>query len=127
MDKEGFLHLRGRKKDMIVLSSGENVFPEDIEALLNKHPMTKDAVVVGLPKGSGVEVHAALLLEDPSAVSEVVSWANRQLAEHQQIRGSTAWPDEDFPRTHTLKVKKGVVVDTLQGHASASPTAVPAS
>ena len=127
MDKEGFLHLRGRKKDMIVLSSGENVFPEDIEALLSKHPITKDAVVVGLPKGSGVEVHAALLLEDPSAVSEVVSWANRQLAEHQQIRGSTAWPDEDFPRTHTLKVKKGVVVDTLQGHASASPTAVPAS
>ncbi|MCZ6891014.1 MAG: AMP-binding protein, partial [Chloroflexi bacterium] len=127
MDNEGFLHLRGRKKDMIVLPSGENVFPEDIEALLNKHPMTKDAVVVGLPKDSGVEVHAALLLEDSSAVSDVVSWANRQLAEHQQIRGSTVWPDEDFPRTHTLKVKKGVVVDMIQGYASAAPAPIPAS
>ena len=123
LDQQGYLHLQGRKKDMIVLPSGQNVFPDDIEAVLRKHTGVRDAVVVGLPKGSGIEVHAALLLEDPQAAPEVVSWTNHQLAEHQQIRGSTVWPEEDFPRTHTLKVKKGLVIDKLQGIAAAAPAA----
>ena len=127
LDDEGFLHLKGRKKDMIVLASGENVYPEDIEAVLNRHPDVSDAVVVGLSKGPDTEVHAALLMEDPDAVDKAVSWANSQLAEHQQIRGSTVWPDEDFPRTHTLKVKKGIVADMLMGVESTTPAAVPAS
>ncbi len=123
LDQQGYLHLQGRKKDMIVLPSGQNVFPDDIEAILRKHTGVRDAVVVGLPRGSGIEVHAALLLEDPQVAPEVVSWANHQLAEHQQIRGSTVWPEEDFPRTHTLKVKKVLVIDQLQGIASAAPAA----
>lgn len=127
LDSEGFLHLKGRKKDMIVLASGENVYPEDIEAVLNKHPDVTDAVVVGLPRGPETEVHAALLMEHPDAADKVVASANGQLAEHQQIRGSTVWPDEDFPRTHTLKVRKGVMVDMLTGVDSAAPAAVPAS
>ena len=113
LDGKGFLHLKGRKKDMIVPASGENVYPEDIEAVLNKHPDVSEAVVVGLTSGVDSEVHAALLMEDPDAAAKAVSWANSQLAEHQQIRGSTVWPDEDFPRTHTLKVKKPLVLDYL--------------
>ena len=125
VDDQGFLHLRGRKKDMIVLASGQNVFPEDIEAVLRKHPAVTDAVVVGLPKGSGMEVHAAIILNDPEVAPQVVSGANGQLAEHQQIRSFTVWPEEDFPRTHTLKVKKGVVVDTLTGTSTTTPAALP--
>ena len=116
IDEEGYLHLKGRKKDVIVLPNGQNVFPEDIEAVLRKHPAVIDATVVGLPKGSRVEVHAALLLKDQAA-SEVVSWTNRQLADYQRIRGFTLWPQEDFPRTHTLKIRKGVVLDVLTGAA----------
>ncbi len=115
LDGEGFLHIQGRKKDMIVLSSGQNIFPEDIQGVLAKHPKVADSAVVGLDKGSSVEVHAALILEDADAAQEVVSWANGQLAEQQRIRGFTIWPEEDFPRTHTLKVKKGVVLDTILG------------
>ena len=117
LDAEGFLNLRGRKKDMIVLPDGQNVFPEDIETVLRKHESVTDAVVVGLPAGSGVEVHAALILADGADPGETVSWANAQLAPHQRIRGHTIWPGEDFPRTHTLKVKKGLVVDVLSGSA----------
>jgi long-chain acyl-CoA synthetase len=123
-DDGGFLHLRGRKKDMIVLSSGQNVFPEDIEAVVKKHPDVADVAVVGLPRGSDTEVHAAFLMDDPEKAVEVVSWANAQLAEHQQVRGFTVWPDEDFPRTHTLKVKKRVMEEVLQGIEPASPAAV---
>ena len=67
--------------------------------------------------GSGVEVHAALILAEGADPGETVSWANAQLAPHQRIRGHTIWPGEDFPRTHTLKVKKGLVVDVLSGSA----------
>ena len=126
-DQEGFLHLNGRKKDMIVLANGQNVFPEDIEVVLRKHPQVTDAAVVGLTRGSGVEVHAALLLEDHALAPEVVSWANGQLADHQQVRGFSVWPEEDFPRTHTLKVKKGLVLDALLGGGpSDAPTEAPA-
>ena len=123
LDDEGFLHLRGRKKDMIVLPDGQNVFPEDIEAVLGKHEGVTDAVVVGLSEGSSVEVHAALILADGADPDETVSWANARLAPHQRIRGHTMWPGEDFPRTHTLKVKKGLVVDVLSGSAPERPAA----
>ena len=123
-DSEGYLHIKGRIKDMIVLSSGMNVFPDDIESLLRKHPDVTDAVVVGLPNGSNVEVHAAFTMDQPDTASSVVSWANQQLAEHQRIRGFTIWSEDDFPRTHTLKVKKGVVLEALKsGSTGISSTA----
>ena len=114
-DDEGFLHIRGRVKDMIVLSSGQNVYPDDIQAVLNRHPAVADSAVVGLPRGSSVEVHAALMLNDNTDAEPIVSWANEQLAEHQRVRGFTIWPDEDFPRTHTLKVRKPLLVEMLLG------------
>ena len=126
LDEEGFLHIQGRKKDMIVLPSGQNVFPEDIQAVLAKHPSVTDAAVVGLERGPSVEVHAALILDDADKAQEVVSWTNGQLAEQQRIRGFTVWAGEDFPRTHTLKVKKGVVIDTILGKIQPdSPAASP--
>ena len=63
-DDDGFLHIQGRKKDMIVLSSGQNVFPDDVQAVLNRHPAVTDSAVVGLASGGGVEVHAVLVTED---------------------------------------------------------------
>ena len=115
-DDEGFLRIQGRLKDMIVLPSGQNVFPEDIQTVLTKHPNVTDAAVVGLNKGSSVEVHAALILDDSDNAPDIVSWTNEnQLAEQQRIRGFTVWPEEDFPRTHTLKVKKRIVIDTILG------------
>ena len=125
LDDEGFLHIQGRKKDMIVLPSGQNVFPDDIQAVLSKHPGVTDATVVGLEKGSSVEVHAALILDNPDTAQEVVAWTNGQLAEQQRIRGFTVWPEEDFPRTHTLKVRKGIVIDTILGRIQ--PTSLAAS
>ena len=124
-DEEGFLHIKGRVKDMIVLSSGQNVYPDDIQAVLNRHPSVTDSAVVGLPRGSSVEVHAALILNDEADPGPIVSWANAQLAEHQTVRGHTVWPGEDFPRTHTMKVKKPLLIDVLQGNAP--PAAVAAA
>ena len=115
IDEHGSVHVKGRKKDMIVLSSGQNVYPEDVEAALSKHPDVTDATVVGLPREDRVEVHAVLLMENPDKAQEAVSWANGQLADHQRIRGHTVWPEDDLPRTHTLKVKKALVLERLTG------------
>ena len=123
LDDAGFLHIRGRIKEMIVLANGQNVFPEDIEGVLKNDPALTDATVVGLRRGQDTQVHAVFLLEDPEQAPTVVARANRELAEHQQIRGFTIWPEADLPRTHTLKVKKGVLVDALQRGPEQAPAA----
>jgi len=111
---EGFLTLRGRKKDMLAMPDGTKVYPEDIEAVLARDERLRDAVVVGYtpPRGE-MRVHAVLLTDDPDWADAVVRDANSLLGAHQQIRGVTIWPDEDFPRTPTLKVKKRLVIERL--------------
>ncbi len=114
LDEEGFLHLKGRKKDLIVLANGQNVYPEDIELELKRHDAVADATVIGREReGGAVQVHAVLLMRNPAQADEVVRAANARLADHQRIGGYTVWPDEDFPRTHTLKVKKHEVINRL--------------
>ena len=114
LDSDGYLHFKGRKKNLIVLADGMNVYPEDIENCLNLRPEIKEAVVIDLPKNGGlVEVHAVILVADPENVEQAVRETNRLLASHQQVRGFTVWSGEDFPRTHTLKVKRHEVLDVL--------------
>ena len=116
LDAKQNLYLKGRKKNLIVLANGMNVYPEDVENVLQSNEAIRDAMVFGLTKqGQGPEVHAVLLLDDPSQARAVVQQANKQLAPHQHIRGFTIWPEKDFPRTHTLKVKQQDVLDKLQG------------
>ncbi len=113
-DAKGNLYLKGRKKNLIVLPNGLNVFPEDIENVLLTNPLIKDAVVLGLmEQDSGPVVHAVLLMDDPSKAKSAIQQANKQLASHQQVRGFTIWPEQDFPRTHTLKVKRPELLDKL--------------
>lgn len=113
-DAHGNLYLKGRKKNLIVLANGMNVYPEDIENILQSFPTIKDAVVIGLTdNNSGPDIHAILLMEDASKAKSLIQQANKQLASHQQIKGFTIWPEQDFPRTHTLKVKRQEILTTL--------------
>ena len=115
LDADGYLTLRGRKKDMIVLADGQNVYPDDVEAVLARDVRLRDASVVGFAAdGSGPRVHAVLLLDDPAQAEPIVRDANSSLAGHQQIRGWSVWPHDDFPRTPSLKVKKRLVLEQLE-------------
>lgn len=114
IDAKGYLYLKGRKKNLIVLANGLNVYPEDVENVLLTNSAIKDAVVIGLTEnGHEPVVHAVLLMDDPSQAKAVVQLANKQLASHQQIRGFTIWPEQDFPRTHTLKVRRPELLEML--------------
>ncbi|CAN5145753.1 AMP-binding protein [soil metagenome] len=122
LDQRGFLTLRGRKKDLIVLPDGTNVYPEDIEDILQRDARVKDAAVVGLKRpGEDIQVHAVLLLEDPGIAAAIVSDANTRLSGPQQIRGHTVWAEDDLPRTHTLKVKKQVLLERIMASEGAPP------
>jgi long-chain acyl-CoA synthetase len=113
-DAHGNLYLKGRKKNLIVLANGMNVYPEDIENILQSSPAIKDAVIIGLSENdSGPNIHAILLMEDASKAKSLIQQTNKQLASHQQIKGFTIWPEQDFPRTLTLKVKRQEILAVL--------------
>jgi long-chain acyl-CoA synthetase len=124
---DGMLTFRGRKKDMLALPDGQKVYPEDVEAVLREDDRLRDATVVGWPLGSGLRVHAVLLMDDPDLADDVVRAANTHLAPHQQIRGATVWPDPDLPRTHTLKVRKPDILARLADLERPGSAPVPAA
>jgi long-chain acyl-CoA synthetase len=128
LDDDGRLILMGRTKDIIVLPNGLNVYPEDIENALRVAGV-RDSVVVETKPGrieaivlppnrssdAGGATDAALSAgtADTAAIREAtgaaVKAANARLAAHQRVAGFRFWPEDDFPRTHTLKVKRDVI------------------
>ena len=129
LDPAGRLILSGRSKDIIVLPNGFNVYPEDIENALRVAGL-RDSVVVETRPG---RIEAIVLTSaaaatggaaprpgddapDPldvtairSRIDAAVKTANAALGPNQRIHAWRLWPDEDFPRTHTLKIKRAPV------------------
>ena len=62
IDEGGRLSIRGRKKEMIVTADGLNIFPEDVEAVLNGFPGVRDSAVIGVTDDGRERVHAVLVL-----------------------------------------------------------------
>jgi long-chain acyl-CoA synthetase len=117
IDGEGHLYLKGIKKDMISTNGGLNVNAQDIEKAFASSPDVRDICVVGVPTPEGKKKpHAVLILNcPPEFASEVVQNVNLGLPEYQRVEDFTVWPLNNFPVTHTLKIKKNVVVDYLTG------------
>jgi long-chain acyl-CoA synthetase len=107
LDDAGRLHLMGRSKDIIVLPNGLNVYPEDVENELRIAGL-KDAIVVETRPGRIEAIVLAPGLTD-DAVAGGVRAANARLAVQQRAAAWRRWPGDDFPRTHTFKVKRSEV------------------
>jgi len=111
VDAQGNIRIVGRARDLIVLPSGMNVWPQDIEDVLRSHPAVKDAVVLAVPTAAGgATLHAYLLPSSPSDratdVGRIVAEGNARLAQHQRIATASWWEESDFPRTALLKVRR---------------------
>lgn len=126
IDADGFLRITGRAAFKIVLADGRNVYPEDIEQLLSRHPLVRDSCVVGVERQRGEVVHAVLLTDAADRASDIIRETNRQLGPHQQISEFSVWPEADFPRTPTLKVDRGRVRRAVEGRPQPATVEAPA-
>lgn len=125
-DANGNLRFRGRKREIIVTSSGLNIYPEDLEAALNHQPGIKGSTIVETDAGQGPEPLAALIMNPGGDPNAAVAAANRELANFQQIRRWRVWPDPDFPRNSTGKVLRREIARRIaNGEISAASDAVP--
>jgi long-chain acyl-CoA synthetase len=112
---DGQLFIRGRKKEMIVTPEGLNVFPEDVERVLNHVPGVRDSAVVGITNAGQERVHAALVLDPGVDPDEAVRAANLQLEDHQKIRRGVVWPESELPRTDgTRKLKRAAIQEWIR-------------
>jgi long-chain acyl-CoA synthetase len=114
LDAEGNLRFRGRKKNVIVTPAGLNVYPEDLETAVKKHPAIRDCVVIPLERGGNAEPCAILLRnglpsDGDAAARHAIESANAGLAEYQRIHSWIVWPEPDFPRTSTGKPRLSVI------------------
>ena len=79
LDTDGRLRILGRKKEMIVSPDGLNVFPEDVERVLNASPGVRESAVVAAKQGAREQVQAVLVLEPGANAEHVVEEANAKL------------------------------------------------
>ena len=125
VDESGRLYVRGRKKEMIVLPDGLNVFPDDVERVLDAVPGVRESAVVGIADGSGERVHAVVLADPGVDLEGITRAANAALADHQRIRTISAWPGEHLPRTEGTRKLKRVEIRRWAQDGSAGTVAAP--
>jgi long-chain acyl-CoA synthetase len=118
-DSKGHLFLTGRKKEVIVLSNGKNVYPEEIEAHYLKSPFIKEIAVMGLEGKPGEErdrLHAVIvpnfdelrkrkIVNAKEVIRFDIEGLSPQIATTKRISSYEIWQD-DLPRTTTRKIKR---------------------
>jgi len=124
IDDDGNLYIVGRKKEMILGPSGENVYPDELEELYGDAPHVKELSVVGLPSGDH-ETVAMLVVPDyeadsagdreavREAVREHVKKVSKSLPMWKRVKIVHLW-DLDLPKTSTRKVKRREVIKEIQ-------------
>ncbi|MGA7159757.1 MAG: AMP-binding protein [Bacteroidota bacterium] len=128
LDEEGFLHISGRKKNVIISKSGKNVFPEEVEDVLNRSPFVLESYVYGEEDAKLDEIIAAQIVVDAEAFIELsemksvkitpellheviageVKKTNMELPNYKQIKKFKI-RDQEFEKTTTQKIKRYLV------------------
>jgi long-chain acyl-CoA synthetase len=119
MDEDGFFSIVDRKKDMIIVS-GFNVYPTDVEQALYQHPSVEKVAVVGVPDektGEAVKAFVVLRKGESATPEEITKWARGELTGYRapkqvEIRDS-------LPETMVGKVLRRVLVDEEKQKAEA--------
>jgi acyl-CoA synthetase (AMP-forming)/AMP-acid ligase II len=104
LDEDHRLFVEGREDDMIV-SGGENVFPQEVEHVLARHPAVADQAVLGVPDDEfGQRLAAFVVLREPIATPELRAYLKENLARYQQPRDLTVVAN--IPRNPTGKIDR---------------------
>ncbi|MBI3894759.1 MAG: AMP-binding protein [Acidobacteria bacterium] len=125
LDSSGHLQLFGRKKNMIVTEGGKNIYPEDIETFFEGLPVKEFCIFANnylWPQRDskamlGEHLVAVLRLDGAQTLSEPLrqelATRNRRLPDFKRLSGYIVW-DKDFPRTASLKIKRGILAEEIQ-------------
>ena len=128
IDSDGFLHISGRKKNVIISKSGKNVFPEEIEDVLNRSRFIMESMVFGEDDEKEGEIIGAQIVVDAEAFIELsetrgiqitpelihdiidgeIRKVNRELPGYKQIKRFHL-RDQEFQKTTTQKIKRFTV------------------
>ncbi len=128
IDNDGFLHINGRKKNVIISKSGKNVFPEEIEDILVRSPFVLESIVFGEEDPKQGEIISVRLVVDAEAfielaetqnlkindelinktIAEEIEKTNKQLAGYKQIKKFYIRENE-FEKTTTQKIKRYLI------------------
>jgi long-chain acyl-CoA synthetase len=114
MDEEGNLYIVGRLKEMILTSNGLNVFPSDIEEILNNMPGIKESAVFEDPTNEGKLLAGIVMDIQEIDIKSTLEETNRQLAAHQQLSKLIPWFHSSFPKTNSLKIKRNELANIYQ-------------
>ncbi|MCJ7594888.1 MAG: AMP-binding protein, partial [Desulfobacterales bacterium] len=104
-DEEGFIYLVDRKKDLVI-SGGENVYPGEVEEVIQRHPKVRDVAVIGIPDERLGEIVAAVIETTPGQVlseEEMTSFCEKNLPRYKRPRRIIF---DQVPRSSTGKTEK---------------------
>ena len=115
IDKDGFIYVSGRKKDMII-SGGFNIYPVDLETELRQHPAVREAAVIGAPSERWGETPLAFVVMDKDAAEtpeKILEWVNSRLGKNQRISKIVVM--ENLPKSHIGKILKEELKKAIPG------------
>ncbi len=122
LDKDGFLYITGRKKNVIIAKNGKNIYPEELEEVLLRHPFIKEVLILGVPQKDDIVIEARIYpdyeaikraqkisdctqKEAADCLLKVVQSVNSTLPMHKKIRRVHV-RETPFEKTTSQKMKR---------------------
>ncbi len=128
IDKDGYIFISGRKKFVVVLKNGKNIYPEELETLVNKIEGVKESFIYGKPEEDGDYKICAKIVYDKEIVEEIygvfgkekikealwqeIKKVNKTMPAYKYIREITVTED-DLIKTTTQKIKRFEEIKTV--------------
>ena len=126
IDKEGYIYISGRKKFVIVLKNGKNVYPEEIETLILKNELISECMVFGLPAQDGDVTISVKVVPNKQVIEtnykdnteeeikEIIwNWikeVNKTMPKYKYVK-KLILSDEELIKTTTLKIKRKIEIE----------------
>ena len=122
IDEDGFIHITGRKKNVIITKNGKNIYPEEIETMLLRNDYIKECMVYGKKDKDDVKLAAEIVLDNDyieekfkdnpktkeelkQIVWEDVKKINQELVSYKHVKEINI-RDTEFKKTTTMKIKR---------------------